>query len=178
MSPIAASGIAVLVFLSLYRRFRRLFGRQRINPGGLRVRIGLLLAIGALLLLRGSHDAMSALAVAGGLAGGVLLALVGLRLTRFEHTPQGSFHTPHGGIGLLLSALLVGRLAWRGLAVWPSFQAAQSAGTSPLAVLQRNPLTSAIFALLIGYYLAYSIGILLQAGRASATGAPPPPTAL
>jgi hypothetical protein len=165
MTPLGTAAIAVLAFLGLYRRFRRLFGRQRIRPGWLRVRIGILLVIAAALLLRGSHAPGAALAVAAGLGAGLLLALAGLRLTRFEHTGEGDFHTPHGGIGLALSALLVGRLAWRAYVVWPTLEAAQATGAGPLALVQRNAWTNALLALLVGYYLAYSIGVLLHAAR-------------
>ena len=47
------AGLAVLAVLGLYyRRFRRLFGRQRVQPARMKARVGLLLVAAALLLLR------------------------------------------------------------------------------------------------------------------------------
>lgn len=160
--PIA--GFAVLFAFLMYRRFRRLFGRQRVQPARLKFRIAVLLDVAAMLLLRGSLGAQGGLAVAAGIGGGIALGLFGLRLTTFETTPQGRFYTPHGGIGLLLSALLLGRLAYRLVVVWPLMHGARMAGANPLASFERSPLTLAIFALLIGYYVTYCIGILLRAG--------------
>jgi len=133
----------------------------------MKFRIVFLLVVGALLMLRGMAQANIAVAVAAGLAGGVALALFGLKLTRFETTPQGHFYTPHGGIGLALSTLLIGRLAYRFVVIWPSLQAAHSADENPFASFQRSPLTSAMFALLIGYYVAYYAGVLIRSGAGS-----------
>ncbi len=105
--------------------------------------------------------------MAAGLAGGVALALPGLKLTRFETTPQGRFYTPHGGIGLALSALLIGRLAYRFVVIWPELQAAHGAGADPFASFQRSPLTLAMFALLIGYYVVYNAGVLIRSANAN-----------
>jgi cytochrome b561 len=130
-----------------------------------------LLLIGALLLARAAMGLQAGLAVAAGLGSGVALAWLGLRLTTFETTPQGRFYTPHGGIGLALSALLLGRLAYRFFVIAPVLQDAHEAGMNPFAAFQRSPLTLAIFALLIGYYVTYYAGILLRSG---AQAEPPP----
>lgn len=164
LHAVSIAGFAVLFAFLIYRRFRRLFGRQPVQPARLKFRVVFLLVIGALLVLRGGLGAQSALAVAAGLGGGIALGLLGVRLTTFETTPQGRFYTPHGGIGLLLSALLLGRLAYRFVVVWPLMHGAHVAGENPMASFQRSPLTLAIFALLIGYYVTYCIGILLRAG--------------
>lgn len=75
----------------------------------MKFRIAFLLLADAFLLLRGLMQ--TDIAAASGLAGGAL-ALFGLRLTRFENTPQRRFYTPHGGIGFAFSGLLIGRLAY------------------------------------------------------------------
>ncbi len=164
LQALAPAVFAVLVVAALYyRRMRRLFGRQRVQPTRMKFRIVFLLFVGALLLLRGmAHADSAAVAMAAGLAGGVALALLGLKLTRFETTAQGRFYTPHGGIGLALSALLIGRLVYRFVVLWPQLQAAQGAGADPLSGFEHSPLTLALFALLIGYYVAYYAGILMR----------------
>ena len=55
-------------------------------------------------------------ALAGGLVLGIALGLLGLRLTRFESTPEGLFYVPSAHLGVALSTLLVCRIAYRFLA--------------------------------------------------------------
>ena len=163
MHALAPAAFAILVVLALYyRRLRRLFGRQRVQPARMKFRIVFLLFVGALLMLRGMAQANIAAAVVSGLAGGVALALFGLKLTHFETTPQGYFYTPHGGIGLALSTLLIGRLAYRLVVIWPSLRAGHNADENPFASFQHSTLTSAMVALLIGYYVAYYVGVLIR----------------
>jgi len=169
MTPaaLAPAGFAVLIALMYYRRLRRLFGRQPVQPMRMKFRIAILLLVGALLLLRGALGPQGGLAAVAGLGGGIALAWLGLRLTTFESTPQGNFYTPHGGIGLALSVLLLGRLVYRFFVIAPVVQDAHQAGMDPFAAFQRSPLTLAIFALLIGYYVTYYIAILLRTGTRS-----------
>lgn len=164
MTPaaLAPAGFAILFVLMMARRFRRLFGRQPVQPTRMKLRIGILLVVGALLLVRGLIAPVTGLATAAGLGAGIALALLGLRLTVFESTPQGRWYTPHGGIGLAISALLVGRLAYRFWQIAPAMQQAHQAGDDPFAAFQRSPLTLAIFALLIGYYVTYFVGVLMH----------------
>jgi drug/metabolite transporter superfamily protein YnfA len=163
-SALVPAGFAVLIAFSLYRRSRRLFGRQPVQPTRMKFRVVFLLFVGAMLMLRGAHDMQFALAMVGGLGGGVALALFGLHLTRFEQTAQGNFYTPHGGIGLALTLLLLGRLAYRFFIIYPSMQATQGTGADPFSGFERSPLTTAIFGLLIGYYVAYYAGVLVRSG--------------
>jgi len=181
MTPtaLAPAGFAMLLAFMLYRRFRRLFGRQPVQPARMKVRIAILGVVGAMLMLRGSHDPSMALALTLGFAGGAALAVLGLRLTTFETTSQGRSYTPHGGIGLVLSALLLGRLVYRWFVLAPAFDGARAAGADPFSAFQRSPLTFALFGLLIAYYVAYYAGILLHESRGATAGArdeavPPP----
>lgn len=102
-----------------------------------------------------------------GLFGGVVLAVIGLRLTKFEATPEGRFYTPNGWIGLGVTALFLGRLAARFFTMSEGMIAAQ-AGAPPFAGLQRSPLTLALFLLLAGYYVAYFAGVVRKAKRMTA----------
>jgi hypothetical protein len=171
MTPaaLAPAAFAVLIAWMLYRRFRRLFGRQRVQPTRLKFRIAVLLLAGAFVVLRGLVQMDVALGALAGLGGGVALGLLGIRWTRFENTPQGSFYTPHSAIGIALAALLVARLAYRFVVLYPDLQAAHGAGDpDPFAGLQHSPLTAAMLALLIGYYVTYYIGVLLRSGATAA----------
>src|SRR5215469_3241051 len=118
--------------------------------------------IGALILVTSLRDLQLFGAMAAGLAGGVALAWYGLKHTQFEVTPQGRFYTPHTYIGALVSALFLGRIAYRFIVLYSTAHAVAAADSNPFAVYQRSPLTLAIFGVLVGYYVAYYAGILAR----------------
>lgn len=153
--------IAALVVWAVVRRLRRTFGRQRVEPVRLMVRILILTLVGGLIgasvVTRGGEMLE---AMAGGLACGAALAYVGLRHTRFEVTPEGRFYTPHTYIGLAVSLLFLGRLTYRFLS--GGADAMFAAGSNASAVYQKSPLTVGIFAVLVGYYVLFYIGVLLK----------------
>lgn len=150
-----ALGLALLVPLvawRIYARFRRMVGRQRLS----RVRPWITLTIfPALVLLLAwlSHDRTDALGwLAGAMVAGAILAQYGLSRTQFEATPRGFFYTPHAPLGIALSVLFVGRIAYRVYEVLRQGPAA--------AEFARSPLTLAVFGLLAGYYIAYAVGLV------------------
>jgi hypothetical protein len=160
-----------------YRRIRRNIGRQPFQPTRKMVRIGILSLVGAGFLY-GAAAAHASLAVEGGLVGlvlGAALGFVGLRLTRFESTPEGLFYTPNIYIGVGLSALFIGRLIYRFIVIGQvtagpaAGTASVPPGTNPFAVIAANPLTLAIFTLLVGYYVTYYAGVLLRARNPTVT---------
>jgi cytochrome b561 len=116
-------------------------------------------------LASGIGASMAGWGVLAGLAVGCVLGIVGLRMTRFETVAGRHWYTPHPGIGLVLTALMLGRLVYRFFAVRATTAVVAASEVSPLASLQRSPLTLAIAGLLIGYYLANSVGLLRMARR-------------
>jgi hypothetical protein len=162
--------VAALVVFGIVRRLRRTFGRQPVQPVRIWLRIGILTLAGGLIaatsVMRGVEMAE---ALITGLACGAALAWVGLRHTRFEVTPEGRFYTPHTYIGLAVTLLLVGRLAYRFLMLGSDPNAA--------AAYQRSPLTVGIFAVLVAYYVVFYAGVLLRtrAPEARDPGATPDP---
>jgi hypothetical protein len=153
--------VAIIAF-AIYRRVRRNIGRQRVQPMRMRTRIVLLGIVGALALAFSARNVELFGAMAAGIAGGVALAWLGLRHTKFETTEQGSFYTPHTYIGLFVSALLLGRIAYRFMIVYPAMQAAHQVDANPFAAYQKSPLTLAIFGIVVGYYIAYYVGVLKE----------------
>ena len=96
---------------------------------------------------------------AGG-ACGALLALLGLRHTQFQSTPEGRFYTPHTYIGLTVTVLFLARLAYDIALLSHGMPTASSSPGNPYAAEQDNPLTLAVSGTFIGYYLAYYAGVL------------------
>ncbi|MBS0381940.1 MAG: DUF1453 domain-containing protein [Proteobacteria bacterium] len=167
MSPniVAPLVLAPLIVWRLYARTRRNFGRQPIRPKRMWIRVGILAAVALLVASRGFIEPRLAVGLAVGLGGGVVLGAVALRLTRFEIDGQNDCYFPNPWIGLALTALFIGRLLYRFMVLYPVMsQAATSGG---YATYQRSPLTMAILGLLIGYYIAYYVGLLIHHRRVS-----------
>jgi uncharacterized membrane protein len=141
---------------SIYRRVRRNLGQQKLRP--VRITISIVIFSVASFVLLGlslPHPTLL-LGIGGGLLLGALLGFVGLRLTRFETTDEGHFYTPNTQIGIALSLLFLGRLAYRFWAIHDAL----AAPNSPPAF--QSPLTYFIFGLIAGYYLVYYIGLFVH----------------
>jgi hypothetical protein len=160
--------VAVYVFFRLYVRLRRTIGLQEFRRKRLifYIVIYTLASLGLAVLSGGRPQLM--LGWIGGLVPGILLGLWGLRLTKFEITEKGPCYTPSAHIGGGLYLLFLGRLVYRGFAIYANLTVA---GRPPPAWGQ-SALTDVIFELLAGYYIAYSAGILRRYGREAAPAAP------
>ena len=162
--------LPLLAFI-VWRRVSRTFGAQRIRRKRMIARIVIFAIIGGVLALSGFHH----LALAEGLFAGVLvggaIGLVGLQRTRFEVDPvKGDCYVPNPWIGALLTVLLLGRLAWRLMVVWPQLQHAQVAAHGAGMQMQpmgyaSSPLTMLMIGLLVGYYILYYSGVLVHHRR-------------
>jgi hypothetical protein len=149
-----------LIGYRLYRRLRTSFGRQPVQTKRMIVRIVILSAVVTALLLLSLSQSMSLGSAALGLALGAIVGVIGLRLTRFEHTPDGDYYTANPYMGAAVSAILVARLVYRFVVVMPTVQTA--AAGNPYAGIQQSPLTLAILMVTLGYYVTYFAGILLK----------------
>lgn len=156
-----------LIALMMYRRARRNFGRQPVQPKRMTTRIVILAIVGAVIVVGSLHDARTLAADLGGLVTGAALGWWGLRLTRFEREPDGMHYIPHSWFGIAITALLAARIAYRFVVMAPVMQGAgQAMGPmSPFAAYQKSPLTLALFGLLIGYYVCYYAGVLIVARK-------------
>lgn len=151
--------VSLLIGFSIYRRARRSIGRQPVRTARLWIRVGILGAVGGILLAASMIKATLLESLAAGIAGGILLAAIGLRHTRFESTAEGQFYTPHTYIGLLVMALFIARIAYRIMSIYVAPRAL-APPENPFGQYQRSPLTLAVFGLLIGYYVVFNLGIL------------------
>lgn len=157
------AAMSPLIGWLMWRRLRSYFGRQPVRRTRMMVRIVAFALIGGLLALNGLRDVRLLEGLLGGLAGGAMLGLLGLQLTRFERGADGAdVYIPNPWIGGALSALLLGRLVWRFLIVLP--QANVVAGHAPPA-FGNSPLTLLVLGLMLGYYLSYYAGLLVHHRR-------------
>lgn len=162
-----------LLALVVWRRVRSSFGRQRIRRKRMLARIAILVVVGGVLSLGGLHNPALAEGLLGGVLIGAVLGLLALRLTRFESDPrQGDCYVPDPWIGAALAALLLGRLAWRLMVLWPSMQVAGAGTAANSAAVTgqhtgyaSSPLTMLVIGLLVGYYIAYYSAVLIRHRR-------------
>lgn len=98
--------------------------------------------------------------VSVGLLAETIGALFGTRLTKFGTDEKGDYYVPNIYLGLAVSALLIGRLAYRFLytSVGQGFgNGGVATGQNPQAALQNayDPLSGALLFISIGYYVIY-----------------------
>ena len=174
--PITLLVMVPLMALIIWRRVRGQFGWQPIQRKRMIARIAIFAVIGVLVALTGLHNLRLLEGLLGGALIGAALGLVGLRLTRFERAGDGrDGYIPNTWIGALLTALLIGRLAWRLLVVMPQMEQTQTAAHAAPAI-GNSPLTLLMLGLLVGYYVAYFSGLLVHHRRFERVlpqGAPP-----
>lgn len=151
MPYLATAGIGLIY----YRRIRRSFGRQPWQPKRTMFRLAILslavvgLGFAAVFL---PHTGWG---IAAGMAAGAALGWLALRHTHVEAVGGKRYYTPNPWIGGALSVLLIGRLAWR-------WNQGAFAGGAMQASQQASPLTLAVAAALVSYFVANNIGLMLR----------------
>ena len=162
LTPILMGALVIFV---IYRRMRRTFGRQTVSVGRMWGRIVVLLLVGCLVAYGAVRSLSSLEALLAGILGGAALSYLGLKHTQFEVTPEGRFYTPHTYIGMIVSALFLGRLVYRVAVSYEAAQAAAQAGAQApppdlASMYQNSPLTVALFGVLVTYYVVFNLGVL------------------
>ena len=156
-----------LVLWIIYRRFRRLFGRQELRPKRMKFRIVLLSVIGVFLLIPALASQELAWALVGGLGVGVGLGVWGAKHTRFETKDGVLYYIPHTYAGMVVSALFLGRIIYRIAMVSNSAWSVASVEANPgigdfFGGIGHSPITYCIFYMLVGYYVYYYNYVLYE----------------
>jgi len=139
-----------------YRRVRRNIGQQPLHPRRAITSIIILSTISVVIISLSLSSPRLLLGFGGGVLPGALLGLLGLRLTRFETNAAGHFYTPNTHIGVALSVLFIGRMAYRLMVL------GGTASPQNHAPPFQSPLTLFILGLTVGYYLVYQTGLLVH----------------
>ncbi|MES2859568.1 MAG: DUF1453 domain-containing protein [Pseudomonadota bacterium] len=149
----------LLLPLLLLQRYRLGRTRQR-AVGWMAGANAWLLLLSAMLLLAGAWLGQRWIAdglsfTAAGLAAGLLLGLLGVRLSTFEATAKGLFHTPNHWLVVLLTLAVAVRIA---LGLWQGWLHVRAGGEVHGLLAEQGSLF-ALGALLLGYHLAYAWGL-------------------
>jgi hypothetical protein len=154
-----------LMLFGIYRRFRRNFGRQRLRPVAMILRIGLLavVAVATLPLVLRVPGAFAA--AAGGAAIGLAIGGFAAERTRFETHEQQLHYIPHTYAGIAVFALFLGRVIYRWVQLYSSGVLTGTAGQQAAAggstqAMVTSPLTLGLLFLLISYNVYYSGRVL------------------
>jgi len=151
-----------LIGWMMYRRVSRQFGRQPFTPKRQFARLVLLGVATLGLIVVAATRPEFALPMAAGMLCGAVIGMVNLRLTRFEWASDGDYYYPHPYVGAALSLLLVGRLVYRYAVLGGTMT---PIGNQPPALPGQSPLTFGLVAVLLGYYLVYLGGLMIERNR-------------
>lgn len=162
--------IALLAVLAIYRRFRRSFGRQRLRPVRMSVRIGILAVLGCSLLPVALKSGQFLAAEIAGMLAGTALGMWGAQRTRYR-TYDGRLHyVPHTYTGVAVSLLLIGRLGYRLVELYSMRQTSGAVTETEgfaLPAMVRTPFTVGLLFVVIGYYVCYYSMVLWKSKRIS-----------
>jgi hypothetical protein len=164
--------IIAIILWRVFIRLRRSIGRQLLSKTRPWITVCLYALVSTLVLMGAIGQPMNLLVLLGGAAVGLALAIYGLRLARFEVTPDGLYYTPSAHIGVAVSLLLIGRIIYRWVQVGFLGTAGPAPGTGPGAL--NSPLTLALFGTMAGYFTTYAIGLLRWRAGLPAMPAPQP----
>lgn len=152
------AGAAGLIAWRMHARIRRMVGRQKFSNVRPWFTVVLFPLILASMVPASLGNQANLEALVGGALAGIVLGVFGLRLTKFEQTPEGLFYTPNAHLGIALSVILICRVGYR-LVTSSMYGVTGTAGAMP-GTVALTPLTLVIFATLAGYYVTYAIGLL------------------
>lgn len=154
-----------LLLFAMYRRLRRNFGRQRVLPVRMGLRIGVLAVIGAVLLPLALRSPASGFAIAGGIALGLAIGVFAAERTRFEMHASQLHYIPHTYAGIVVSSLLLARVIYRlaqlhssGALTGAAGHPATAGGASQSTLM--SPLTLGLLFLLISYNVYFGGRVL------------------
>ncbi|HEY5299004.1 MAG TPA: DUF1453 domain-containing protein [Verrucomicrobiae bacterium] len=152
-APIMPLLLGGFIVWNIYRRVRRNIGRQKLRPRRITYSIIIFSIFTIFIIVASAQNPRLLLGFGGGFLPGLILALIGLRLTKFETTNEGHFYTPNTHIGVALSLLLTGRIVYRYLIL--SHETVATKYPAPF----QSPLTLLIIGLTFGYYITYYLGL-------------------
>ncbi|MCC2961208.1 hypothetical protein LK540_12320 [Massilia sp. IC2-278] len=156
ITTLALLALTPILVWRIYSRLKTQMARQRSIMS--RHYTGVLV-FGALILVPLAQviaRPMELAALAAGTALGVFWGVFGLRRTRYEDTQEGYWFTPPMRLGIVMAMVLVARI------LYVVFELYTLQGTGATATgFTESPLSMLCVGLTGGYFLAYSVGLLV-----------------
>jgi hypothetical protein len=161
--------IAILAVLLIYRRLRRSFGQQPVNPIRMRIRMGILILLGVYFSSAAFQSPQFLGAELAGLLAGIALAFWGASRTQYRSEGAQLYYVPHTYTGIAVSLLFMGRLAYRLTQGYLRNGPPMPGANPPTASLTtiQSPVTVGLAFVLIGYYVLYYGVVLRKTSRIS-----------
>ena len=159
--------IAVYILYRVYRRIRRNFGWQRLQSRRLQVSTAILAVLGIVLITLGASQTNSLISDVAGLAIGVILALCGAAITRFEQREGSLYYLPNTWIGAIVTLLFFGRIVYR---IYVATMQTDFAGMDKMRGITGG-WTAGLMMIMISYYIAYNIFLLRKQKQQRMQGA-------
>ncbi|HET7535624.1 MAG TPA: hypothetical protein VFJ90_04170 [Candidatus Didemnitutus sp.] len=153
---ISALIIALLIW-RLQARWKNYVGRQRFVPSRLIVFTAVFVTASVVVAILSLSHHLALEMFGCGLVGGALLSLVGLWLTRFEFTSDGTYFTPNSHLGVALTLLLGVQFIYRKVVMHVD----PNSSAPPPSIFDNQP----VFVMLgvtAGYFIAYNVGVLIR----------------
>lgn len=141
----------------MYRRFRQHVGKQALKTKTVIVRVVFYCLFTLVFAVLSFGNSKLLLGWFAGVLTGVPIAYVGYKLTQFENTPSGRFFTPNPWLGMTMSLIFIGRLAYRMAMIY-----GMSDGGTPYPSTLQSPLTLYVFELVASYFAAYYTWVLIR----------------
>jgi hypothetical protein len=166
--------LGALIIWRFYARIRKMLVRQKFSKVRPWITVCALPMLLVCFFVASLAHPVAEAALLGGLLAGIGLGIYGLRLTRYETTPDGLYYTPSAHLGIALSVVLIARVGFRALQMhrYSGGAAINAASPAPFA---GTPITLLIFGALAGYYVTYALGLLRwsrSVGNTIASSAP------
>lgn len=163
--------VIALMPIGIVQRYRAGTARRLARPWLATLNIAALSLSVALFLLGATVTSLwvpnALLSAFAGLFAGFLLAILGLALTRWERGPEKLHYTPNRLLVLAITLLVTVRLAY---GFWRLWQGWQLGGDERAWLVQSGvPGSLAAGALVLGYWLAYWIGLKRKIRRHSSS---------
>jgi hypothetical protein len=157
--------IAMMPF-ALFQRYRAGTARRLARPWVATLNlVAMVFSVGFFLLVSGLTTVWveNAFAAAvGGVAVGAMLGLIGLWATRWEATPRSLHYTPNRWLVLAVTLVVTARLLYGFVRAWMTL--GSTTDEASLIAAFGVPGSLGAGATVLGYYLAYGIGVRRRIG--------------
>ncbi|MCS7461934.1 hypothetical protein N0M98_17490 [Paenibacillus doosanensis] len=173
LQALIIAAVCIFIVYRIVQRVRRTIGWQQLNPGKMRTVTVILSVIGLIFLAQGALHLVSIVSDGIGLMIGVVLAYYGAEMTRFERRGADLFYRTNIWIGSVVTALFLGRLAYRVYGMYAMSQSGglqQGGGMMDSLRQMSGGWTSGFMLIMFAYYIAYNL-ILLRKQKYAASRA-------